>query len=875
MDTSLLTTKFYVPIPSPGLVTRTGLLERLKDSVNYRLILVAAPAGFGKTTLLSEWILQIRAAINVAWISLDEGDNDPRRFWDYFITAINNIEPAVGETALALLHSGQQISFESILTTLLNGLTSVSGDVVLVMDDFHYIQSPAIHNDLTYFLEHVPPGMHLVLSTRADPPLPVSRFRGKGTLLEIGADDLRFSREETASLFIEMGIQSFSDTIVDAMNTKAEGWVAGLKMAALSMRNKEDLDTFVADFTGSQRFVTDYLFEEVLLQQSEEVRTFLLQTSILDRLNSSLCDAVCGRVDSENMLVNLDSSKLFIVPLDDSREWYRYHHLFRDLLLHQLEKVYGDNEVKRLHLRASQWFEKNKFLDDAINHALAAEDWEKAMDLISEPEVQARTVASQAILNWLERIPEDVLLTRTRICMNFVYGLMMTGRYDEAETWLTYLDDIPENDTLLPGKIDAARGAIASFTLDFLRAEEFAKKALSVLPENDPDVGVACGILSGIYFNQLRFLEAEPLVKKHYEIFRQMGYTIHTISPLTMLGFIAFLRGNYHQAVSRYQEVIELAGKYPALGNPISNAYLMIGCVYHHWNDLKKAASYQEKAIEVFQFSDAQGSLNLDSVYLHLAGTRMAMGETEKAMDAMEKADQLIKDSQDPILRARNIASHAAIALSLGDTGSASRWIDALMELEDSIPLDAATHLVDIRKGKDIARKELEDRYDFFKSQDCKTVLIGLRIRQALISDQSDEALEYLSDALTMGKNIGMIRPLVGFGQILAPLLRRAISKNLEPAYARKILDMIIEEENQRKSRQLEMIPSSSTTGILSKRETEILRLIADGLSNQEIADRLFITLSTAKTHIRHVFDKLGVNDRPRAIAKARDLNLI
>jgi ATP/maltotriose-dependent transcriptional regulator MalT len=241
----------------------------------------------------------------------------------------------------------------------------------------------------------------------------------------------------------------------------------------------------------------------------------------------------------------------------------------------------------------------------------------------------------------------------------------------------------------------------------------------------------------------------------------------------------------------------------------------------------------------------------------------------------MEKADQLIKDSQDPIHRARNIAFHAAIALSLGDSTAASRWIDALMEF-DFIPIDApALHLIDIRKGKDAARKELEEKYSFYLSQDCKTVLVGLRIRQALISEQSNEALEYLADALTMGNKISIIRPLVQFGQTLAPLLRRAISKNIELAYARKILDMIIEEENQRKSRQSEMVPSSSNTGILSEREAEILRLITEGLSNQEIADRLFITLSTAKTHVRHVFDKLGVNDRPRAIAKARDLNLI
>ena len=877
MDTSLLKTKFYVPILSLGMVTRTGLLERLQDCVNYRLILVSAPAGFGKTTLLSEWIHQIQPTIHVAWVSLDEGDNEPLRFWDYFITAINDIEPAVGETALAFLHSGQQISFESILTTLLNDLTSIPGDFVLVLDDFHFIQSPAIHKDLTYFLEHMPPGMRLIISTRADPPLPISRFRGKGTLLEIGADDLRFSREETASLFVEMGIKPLSDLVIDAMNTKAEGWVAGLKMAALSMRNKDDLDTFVSDFTGSQRFITDYLFEEVLQQQSEEVCTFLLQTSILNRLSFPLCDAICGRDDSEGMLSRLDNSNLFIIPLDDSREWYRYHHLFRDLLQHQLMKGTKKEQIKNLHRKASRWFEDNNLLDDAINHALAAEDWERAMDLISEPEVQARTTRSQVMLNWLGQIPVEVARTRARICMNYVYVLEGAGKYDDAERWVTHLDEIAENDSYLQGCVAVARSVITYHKLDFIQAQEYAEKALSLLTIDDTQKGMASAVLAGVYLSQQRYLEAEPLEKRFYEIFRQMGYTVHAIGPLFWLGYIAFLRGNFQQAVDNFQEVIELASEFPAMGNRISNAYLMIGCAHYIWNNLGKAAYFQEKAIEVYQLSDEYGSLNFDSVYLHLAVTRMAMGEIDKAMEAMEKADQLL-NSQDSIHRARNTAFHAAIALSQGDTDSASRWIDALMDLVDFIPLDAPAstmHLIDIRKGKDAARKELDDKYNFYLSQDCKAVLVGIRIRQALISDKYEETLECLSDALAMGEKEQNIRHFVVFGQALAPLLRRAISKDLEPVYTRKLLDIIVEEEHQRKTRQSEILPSISTQGILSKRETEVLRLIAEGLSNQEIADRLFITLGTAKTHARHVFDKLGVNDRRRAIAKASDLNLI
>jgi len=876
VDTSLLETKFFIPVNSPGLVTRTGLLKRLQDCTNYRLILVSAPAGFGKTTLLSEWIHQTPPTISTAWISLDERDNEPRWFWDYFITAIKKTDPTVGETSLTLLRSGQQISIESILTSLLNDLTSIFSDFVLMMDDFHFIQSPIINQNLTFFLEHMPPGMHLVISTRADPPLPISRFRGKGTLLEIGADNLRFSREETVSLFVEMGIQPLSDKLIDAMNTKAEGWVAGLKMAALSMRDKEDLDTFIADFTGSQRFITDYLFEEVLEQQLDKVRTFLLQTSILNRLSYPLCDAVCGREDSEDMLSRLDNSNLFIFPLDDSRHWYRYHHLFRDLLLHQLEKGFGDDEIKELHLKASVWFEDNNLLDDAINHALAAINWERAMDLISKPEVQARMAASQAMLNWLEQIPVKEVRSRTQICFNFVYGLIGTGRYDDAETWLTYLDEIAETDTHLQGRIATARSVIAGGRNDYPHLEENARKALSLLHEDDHELGIVSGALAGLYMAQQRFMEAEPLYKRSYESFLKMRYISHAIPLLIRLGFMQIWKGEWNQAVDMLNQAIKFSEGDSIINTQVSFAHLLLGCVQYQRDDLEKAAFHQEKARDSFKFSSTIDNLTPDSIYLHLAITKAAMGDMESALEAMKQADELVDYSYPP-KEALNAAFHAFVALNQGDNDSVSRWIDDIIKLEQPISFEvpgSVQHLYDMRKGK-ITESYLLKEYELRSRQRLNSHVKLIRIRQALISKQLSKSLEFLAEALVLAKQEGNIRGITDFGISLAPLLRRAILNDIEPVYARKLLDIVVEEEHQRKIRQSEILPSSSTPGVLSKRETEILRLIADGLSNQEIAGRLFIALGTAKTHIRHVFDKLGVNDRRRAIAKARDLNLI
>ncbi len=878
METSLLATKLYIPPARPGMVTRPRLLEHLRACINHSLTLVSAPAGFGKTTLLSDWVHHNQPPVPTAWLSLEEGENDPRRFWEYFTSAIKKIEPAIGDTCLTLLRSAQAVPIENILTTLINDIDSIPGDFVLVLDDYHFIQSQQVNQGLTFFVEHIPPGMHLVIATRVDPPLPLNRYRGRGTLLEVGADDLRFTREEAARLVVELGAPALSSDDIEALNARTEGWVVGLKMAVLSMRGEKDVSAFIFDFTGSQRYIMDYLVEEVLEQQPVEIRNFLLQTSVLERLIGPLCDAITQSSKGEEILLNLERANLFIIPLDMSRQLFRYHHLFRDLLQHRLRIESGEDELRSLHLKASRWYEANGFLEDAINHALAAQDWGKSMEIINNPEVRTHNVRSLTMLNWLRQIPEELLRTHLPIYWSYIWALEGTGQYKIVEDCLRYLDGVSEHDEHLQGTIAVARATITADMHDFSLAEVYARKALSLLPVDDVGIGIVSGILASIFMLQNRYVEAEPLIKRNYESLRQTGYTSLSVLLLIHLGLVAFLKGKLHQAVKTYHEAIELAEGHPANITQVCLAHLHLGGVYYMWNDLERALFHHERAIEVFQFSGSWGSMELDQAFLHLARTRIAIGDGKGAMEASEKADRLLEDKTNGISRARNAAFHVDIDLSQGDDDSASKWADNLLELEDSIPLDAspsALRLLDLRKGKTAAEEKHRIDYELFSQQGLQTIVIGIRLLQALNASSVDQALIFLADALVIARQEEYIRSFVDFGMSLAPLLRRAIMKDIEPEYARKLLDIIQVEDRERKIKKGKIQTSLSTSDILSERELEVLRLVAERLSNQQIADKLFITLNTVKTHVRHIFDKLGVNGRTTAIAKARDLKLL
>ncbi len=885
VETALLTTKLFVPPIAPGLVVRPRLMQRLGRALSSRLTLVSAPAGFGKTTLVSQWVHQTKPPVPTGWLSLEAAENDPARFWEYAIAALNTIEPAVGKTSLSLLHSSRPIPIESTLTALINDLSAVPEDFALVLDDYHFISNEAVHKAISFLLDHLPPKMHVVIGTRADPPLPLARFRGKGVMLEIGADELRFTLEEAAGLLRTILGPELTAEDAQAINTRAEGWAVGVKMAALSLGKQKDIKRSVISFTGGQRYIMDYLMEEVLRQQSADTKDFLLKTSVLDRLTPPLCDAVAGGGNGKDMLMSLEKANLFIVPLDEPREWYRYEHLFGDLLRLRLETELGKEAAADLHRMASKWYEANGLPEDAVNHALSARDWPRAMDLISVPEVNVPRWASLTMFNWLRRIPEELIRTHVPLYLNYFWALTSARELVAAGDCLKYLDSVAEHDSNLQGRIATARAWMAMFVGDSTRGEEYAKRALSLLPLADAaervpndvgDRGVASMILAENYLGQNLFLEAEPLLKDALDAFQRVGATRNTIRPLTLLGIIRSAQGNLNQAVELYQEAIETAKGDPVAAVP----HLWLGDVYGEWNELKTAAFHQERAVEFFRLLRGP---ELETAYLHLARTRMAAGDDKAAMEALEDADRFLSEGKTlpyyRYYRARNAAFHAHVALLQGDGESASVWIDRLAESEASLPPDITTsalRLLFARKGTAVAQERWRMAYDSLAQQGRRGQLIGVRILQALDSSAAEEALEFLGEALAMGKPEGHIRVFVDCGTELSPLLRVAISRGTEPKYARKLLS-IIEAENLDRLRASgrEATPSVPLPEPLSKRELEVLELLVAGASNKQVADRLTISLGTVKTHVHHILDKLGTENRTLAIVKARELKLI
>ena len=438
MSTTLLTTKLYVPPLRANLVPRPRLIERLDEGIDRKFTLVSAPAGFGKTTLLSEWVDRIRAGKGavpapqgIAWLSLEEEDNDPARFLTYFLAALQQTDPGIGETAQLMLQAPQPPPPQTLLTSLINDLAAVPVPCILVLDDYHLVQTMPIHQQLAFLLEHLPPQAHLVIATREDPPLPLARLRARDQIVDIRQADLTFTKEETADFLRRVMGLELSSADIATLNRRTEGWIAGLQLAALSMRNSDDLQGFVASFAGSHRYILDYLVEEVFRQQSPDLQDFLLQTSILERLSAPLCDAITGRGDAQQVLAGLDQANLFILSLDESRQWYRYHRLFRDLLRTQRT----DLDLAPLHQKAARWYAQHEFLDEAMDHALAAEDWDEAGRLLWPAGGQAIASGRLATAGrWFDAMPEDRIQKSARLATLQGWVLLPTGQLEAAES---------------------------------------------------------------------------------------------------------------------------------------------------------------------------------------------------------------------------------------------------------------------------------------------------------------------------------------------------------------------------------------------------------------------------------------------------------
>ena len=874
MSPNLIATKLYIPPGRKNHVPRPRLAQRL-DQVwqqNKKLTLVSAAAGYGKTTLVTEWLHSL--AVKTAWLSLDEGDNDPVRFLAYLIAALGQIDERVGTNTRLMLQSPQPLPPELVLTSLINEIAVVSDPFVLALDDYHVIQAMPVHRQLEFLVEHQPPQMHLVLITREDPPLPLARLRARGQMVEIRQADLRFSPPECADFLGRIIGLELSPGDIAILERRTEGWIAGLQLAALSLQGCGDLPGFIQAFSGSSYYVLEYLISEVFEQQPAEVQAFLLKTSILDRLCGSLCDAVAGRSGSAALLDRLEHANLFLIPLDQSRTWYRYHRLFADLLRQRLS-LSGIATEASLHRLASRWFAAEGLLPEAIQHALSAADWDAAVELISQNTVaMLRNGELFTLLGWVKALPDDEICQRPQLCRDYGWALSLTGQLDAADHYLRRAEIAAQGKDDLLASILVGLAYNLRVRGDTQAAIETALRARALLPPADQlSHGLVELTLGLSYLNIGNLPAAEQAFLKVDQAAQLSQNQYARMTALTYLGIIHSTHGRLHQAAELCRQVIQLGGQSPT----VAPAHIALGARLYEWNDLEAAARHLEIGI---QQSERMGNIPIQSDGYHaLAVLQRATDDYQGALDTLQKADQLAEMHQgSPAIRTHNNIIRVQLALAQGDLAAAQVWADQISTAQpDSSagPTRAASRLeltparlLLARGEKAAAAAALAQVYEAASQVGWGAGLVEIRALQALAAETPSQALEFLRQALGMAQPEGYIRTFVDQGEPMRALLDRLRAQGGElKGYIQTLLAAFVSTHPP--------FPAQGPVDRLSERELDVLRLIAQGLSNAEIAGRLVVTLGTVKTHVHNIIEKLAVRSRTQAVARAQELKLL
>ncbi len=923
MATPLLTTKLYTPPSRTNWVPRQRLIERLNEGLQRKLTLISAPAGFGKTTLVSEWHASLTGhEVPLAWLSLDDDDNDPARFWAYVTAALQTLQSDIDAEALAVLHAGwpQPSPPKAFLTSLINDLAGLAADGVLVLDDYHVIESHTIHDSLVYLIEHLPPHLHIIIASRTDPPLPLARLRVRDQLVEIRAADLRFTPEEAATFLNQVMELGLTPEDLAALEARTEGWIAGLQLAAIalqvhlprarapqaspSMRGRSDVSSFVAAFTGSNRYVLDYLVEEVLRRQTEDVQTFLLQTCILDHLCGPLCDAVTGRSDSQAILTMLEQANLFTTPLDEERRWYRYHHLFAEFLHSRLEYTLRDR-IPELHRRAAEWYEQNGLAGEAVPHALAAQDWEHAARLVEQVS-QALLMRGEMLTlqSWLQALPGDLVRLHPRLSVLTAWMHVWNLALDAAEGCLRDAEQAiaaghalnAKEHISLESEIDAMRSVVYAFRGDMRRAAELARQALEHSTDDNwflrsviaLDTSLSSAMNGDAQTANQALAEAVQFSQRAHNV-------MFAVISLAQLADQHIAQGRLHQAAALYQQAIQLAEEQSTPPPPVTSlAYSGLGEVLREWNQLDEATRYLNKSIELgLQWNEA---MTLDG-YISLARVRQAQGDAEAALAATHKVGEVVRSFEFSFLGDETFSAYQVrMWIMQGNLEAVAQWVQACelaahkhwseasypYLLHEFVQLALAHAQLALNRPKETLAwiEQLAPEAD---ARGRRGIVIEMTMLKALalqaMGDMA-QATTILEQALSWAEPEGYIRLFVDKGEPMELLISdfrlwiekqpRGESKKLIE-YADKLLAAFPNSAAVAKSE----IRNLQSEMALSERELEVLRMIAEGLSNQEIADRLVVAPSTVKTHINNLYNKLGVNSRAQAVTRAHALKLL
>ena len=912
----LVQTKLYVPRLRRSLVARPRLSGRLSRGSETKLTLISAPAGFGKTTLLTTW-LAAAAAENrsVAWLSLEESDRQPATFWTYVITALQTAMPGVGAGVLPLLQSSQA-PVETVLAAVLNELADAPNEVDVVLDDYHHVDGPDIRAGMVFLLDHLPPKVHLVISSRADPFLPLARLRARGELVEVRAADLRFTPDEVASYLNEVSGLHLAPNDLDALEGRTEGWIAALQLAALSMQGRKDISSFIAGFAGDDRYIVDYLVEEVLQRQTAQVRTFLLRTCLLDRLSGPLCDAVTGEPGGKATLEALDRANLFLVPLDDTRQWYRYHHLFADMLRAHLEDE-RPGEVPGLHRRASQWYGKNEQPSPAVRHALAAGDTERAADMVelAIPALQ-RTRQEATIRGWLDAIPDEIVRRRPVLAMGFIGALMSRNEFTRVEErlrgverWLRPATSEGEVSGVttegmvvvdeaelarLPGAVEMYWAALALIRGDVPETLRHAQLAIDNAELNDDVVRAGASGLSGLALWASGDLEAaHRAYSACAEGLHRAGHISDVLGCSVALADIRMTQGRLGEAAGTYERALQLALAEPGtVIRGTADMYVGLSQIACERGDLQAATRYLLRGKELGE------SIGLpQNAYrwrVVMARIQQSQGDTTGALALLDEADRVYLGDFFPNVRPVP-ALRARVLATQGRSGAALDWareqglgvddgVSYLREFEHMTLARVllAQHVTSGGKNPlhEVARL-LERLLSAAEAGGRTGSVIEILVSQALThhaGGDTPSALAALERALTVAEPERYLRVFVVEGPPMATLLTAVVRQRSGWDYVRRVLAALNDGGVT--------VPAETPVGPatrpadglvepLSARELDVLRLLTTDLDGPDIARQLFVSVNTVRTHTKSIYAKLGVNSRRAAVRHAQEQGLL